>query len=100
MLVYIPTITMGVWSEERRQGTDELLLTVPADDWDIVLGKYLSAAAIFTVSLVFSQTANFMVMASLSLGDLDLGLFVTTYFGYWLIGLAMISLGMVGSFLT
>ena len=100
MLVYIPTITMGIWSEERRQGTDELLLTVPADDWDIVLGKYLSAAAIFTVSLVFSQTANFMVMASLSLGDLDLGLFVTTYFGYWLIGLAMISLGMVGSFLT
>ncbi|MCP4189367.1 MAG: ABC transporter permease subunit [Planctomycetaceae bacterium] len=100
MLVYIPTITMGIWSEERRQGTDELLLTVPADDWDIVLGKYLSAAAIFTVSLLFSQVANFMVMASLSLGELDLGLFVTTYFGYWLIGLAMISIGMVGSFLT
>ena len=100
MLVYIPTITMGIWSEERRQGTDELLLTVPADDWDIVLGKYLSAAAIFTVSLLFSQVANFMVMASLSLGELDLGLFVTTYLGYWLIGLAMISIGMVGSFLT
>ncbi len=100
MLVFIPTITMGIWSEERRQGTDELLLTVPADDWDIVLGKYLSAAAIFSVSLLFSQIANFMVLTSLAMGDIDVGLFVTTYVGYWAIGLAMISVGMVGSFLT
>ena len=100
MLVFIPTITMGIWSEERRQGTDELLLTVPADDWDIVLGKYLSAASIFSVSLLFSQIANFMVLTSLAMGDVDVGLFVTTYIGYWFIGLAMISVGMVGSFLT
>ena len=91
MLVFIPTITMGIWSEERRQGTDELLLTVPADDWDIVLGKYLSAASIFSVSLLFSQVANFMVLTSLAMGDIDVGLFVTTYVGYWFIGLAMIS---------
>ena len=73
MLVYIATITMGIWSEERRQGTDELLLTVPADDWDIVLGKYLAAVAIYTVSLLFSQITNFLVLAFLALGDVDLG---------------------------
>ena len=100
MLIFIPAITMSIWSEERRQGTDELLLTLPADDFDIVIGKYLSAAAIFTVSLVFSQTWNFSVLCSLSLGDLDMGLFVTTSFGYWLMGMAMIALGMVASFLT
>jgi ABC-2 type transport system permease protein len=100
MLIYIPTITMGVWSEERRQGTDELLLTVPASDWDIVGGKYLAAAAIFTVSLLFSQISNFMVLAFLSMGEVDLGLFQTTYLGYWFIGISMIALGMVGSFLT
>lgn len=100
MLVYIPTITMGTWSEERRQGTDELLLTVPATDWDIVLGKFCAAGSIYTASLLFSQVANFLVLGFLSKGEVDLGLFATTYLGYWLIGLAMIALGMVGSFLT
>lgn len=100
MLVYIPTITMGIWSEERRQGTDELLLTVPATDWDIVFGKFLAATAIYSVSLVFAQAADFMVLSILSRGEVDLGLFATTYLGYWLIGVAMIALGMVGSFLT
>ncbi len=100
MLVFIPAITMSIWSEERRQGTDELLLTLPAGDFDIVIGKYLAAAAIFTTSLLFSQISNFTVLLSLAMGEVDMGLFLTTYFGYWLTGLAMISVGMVASFLT
>jgi len=98
MLVFIPAITMSIWAEERRQGTDELLLTIPAGDVDVVLGKYLAAVAIFTVSLVFSLVANYWNLSRL--GSPDLGLFLGTYFGYWIVGLAMVSIGMVASFLT
>ncbi|GAA4424225.1 Gldg family protein [Bremerella cremea] len=100
MLIFIPTITMSLWADEKRLGTDELLLTLPATDFDIVIGKYLAAVSVFSVSLMFSQICNFLVLDALSLGSLDSGLFITTYLGYWFIGLTMIALGMVASFMT
>ena len=100
MLIFIPAITMAIWAEEKRQGTDELLLTLPATDFDVVLGKYLAALFVFTVSLVFSEICNYSFLAYITEGQLDSGLLSTTYLGYWFVGVAMISLGMVASFLT
>ncbi len=106
LLVFVPAITMSLWADERRQGTDELLLTLPAADFDIVVGKYLAAAAIFTVSLLFSQIWNYWLLVMVATDptvhavDIDTGLFFVTYLGYWLMGLAMLAIGMVASFLT
>ena len=100
MLFFIPSITMSIWADERRQGTDELLLTLPAEDIDIVLGKYVAAAGTLTVALLVSEVATFSFLGLLADGDVDTGLFFVTYMGYWLMGLAMLALGMIASFLT
>ena len=98
MLVFVPAVTMGIWADERRQGTDELLLTIPAGDFEVVIGKFLAAVGILSASLVFSFVSNLTILYQL--GNPDVGLFICTYLGFWLIGVMMVATGMVASFLT
>ncbi len=97
-LIFAPAITMSVWADEKRFGTDELLTTQPVTPLKIVLGKYLATSLVYTTSLVFSALANFIILEFL--GSPDIGLFLTTYIGYWLIGLAITSISSIVSYLT
>ena len=97
LLFIVPAVTMTSWAEEKRQGTDELLFTLPARDFEVLLGKYLAVLAVYTIALAFS---GFNLFVLEWYAEPDWGLLFTTYFGYWLAGGALLAAGMFASVLT
>lgn len=96
-LFMLPMITMSLFSEERKRGTIELLLTSPITDVQVILGKFLSAAAFYGIMLL-STLVSMGVLFLYS--EPAWGPILTGYVGLTLYGVSLIALGVFLSTLT
>lgn len=97
LLFLIPLLTMRLLSEERRQKTDQALLTAPVSLFSIVAGKLLSAFAVYGICVsVFILQAIVVSFAATP----DWSVIIGNIFGLLLLGAALISIGLFISSLT
>ena len=97
LLFMVPMITMGLFAEEKRRGTIELLLTAPITDLQVVLGKFFAAVSFFLILLL--STAIPMSILYIY-GSPASGAILTNYLGIFLYGLAVVAIGVFVSTLT
>jgi ABC-2 type transport system permease protein len=98
-LFLMPLLTMGTFSEERKRGTMELLMTSPISELDIVLGKYLASFTLFAVMLL--PTASLFVVLWFHTDPRPpLSMLLAGYLGILLFGGCLLALGTFLSSLT
>jgi ABC-2 type transport system permease protein len=97
LVIMIPIITMRAFAEEKRSGTYELLLTSPLRVTEIVLGKFLAAAAF--IAIMISLTAIYPGILLL-FGNPELGVVAAGYLGLFLLAVVFVSVGLLTSSVT
>ena len=97
VLFLIPILTMKLLSEEKKNRTDQGLLTAPIGLWSIVMGKYFSALTLFTIaeSIVFIYS---LILAYL--GNVAWSILLGNYFAMLFLGAAFIAVGLFVSSVT
>jgi len=95
--ILIPTLTMRLFADEIKNRTDQLLYTSPLAVWQIVLGKYLAASALFILSMVITMIFPLMIS---QYGELPISQIAGSYVGYTLVGMGLIAIGLFISVLT
>lgn len=99
VLFFTPMLTMGVFSEERKRGTIELLMTSPITETQIVLGKFLAEFSLFVVML--APTAVYMVFMYVHSDPRPpWSMMLVGYLGVLLLGASLLALGSFISSLT
>lgn len=96
-MIFLPAVAMRLWAEESRSGAIELLLTLPAPTWSLVLGKFLAAWTIAGVALLL--TLPLWITVNI-LGAPDNAAIFTAYLASLLMAGAYIAIGSAMSALT
>lgn len=96
-VLFAPAIAMRLWAEERRQGTFELLFTLPVAPWEAVLGKFLGALGLVAVTLALGAA---LPLSLVPVAPFDPGAVVAGYLGAFLLAAVELALGLFVSSLT
>ena len=96
-LLLVPAATMGLWAEERRAGTIELLLTMPVTMMQTIVGKFLAAWLFIVIGVALTFP---LVLTTAYLGQPDLGVVFAGYLGSVLLAGACVSVGVLTSSVT
>jgi ABC-2 type transport system permease protein len=101
LLFLIPAVTMRSFSDEKKQGTLELLLTKPLSIWEITMGKFLGAFFLIVIAIV----PTFLYVYILSNlgqpeGNIDMGSTIGSYFGLLFLICSYIAIGIFTSTLS
>jgi len=97
LLLLVPLITMHLWSEEKKNKTDQLLLTSSLPVSSIILGKYFACLSLFAINVLIMLIYPF---AMSFYGTVVWTNVIMLYFGYFLLGSALLSVGLFVSTLT
>lgn len=97
ILLVLPMFTMRLFSEEKRSGTIELLLTAPVTDLEVVLGKYLASLVIYLIML--GLTVLYPVIMAW-VGEPDWGPVISGYIGLAFMGASFLAVGLFTSSCT
>jgi ABC-2 type transport system permease protein len=97
LLFLLPLLTMRLFSEEKKVGSIELLLTYPITDLGVLAGKFFAATALLLIMLALTASYSLILFV---IADPDWGVFLSGYVGLILMGLAFISMGVFVSSLT
>lgn len=96
-LLLLPALTMRLFAEEKRMGTDELLFTSPLSVAEIIGGKYLAALIMLAVMLALSAVS---IVFTFVYGNPELAPVLSGYLGLFLMGAAFMAVGLFFSALT
>ncbi len=97
MFLIGPLLTMRLLAEESREGTIEVLMTLPMNEAHFIIGKFLAVWAYYTVLLLLTVIYHVILM---TVGVPDAGLAFSAYLGAWLYGGAVLAVCMIWSAVT
>lgn len=100
-LFFVPAIAMRVWAEEKKTGTEELLMTMPVRDYEVVVGKYVAALLLIVLALALTFPIPLVVRHFADQNTpVDWGPVWCGYLGSLLLGAGVLAIGTWASSLT